>query len=346
MSSERIPFTNPDDGLIGSLARTIDEVLEPLVPRDGTIALVDFPQSPNVGDSVIWLGTLAWLARTRRGAPRHVCSEFTYDRVALSKSLRGDGVILLSGGGNFGDLYENHQRLRERVISDFPGHRIVQLPQSIHFHSPEALARARRVLERHPALTLLARDRASLALARAEFRSPSHLCPDMGIELGAVTRHAPPTRPVVWLARADKEALAEEPFEPPDGVTRVDWLRDDPSAVFRVHDAISRQLRHRAALRGWLTPWLTATFERVARQRVERGARLLAQGEVVVTNRLHGHILSLLLGIPHYLVDNSYGKVRAFHETWTHDSELAHMCETQAGALRRALVATGRGPRR
>jgi pyruvyl transferase EpsO len=43
---------------------------------------------------------------------------------------------------------------------------------------------------------------------------------------------------------------------------------------------------------------------------------------VVVTDRLHGHILSVLLGIPHVLMDNSYGKNESFYATWTHDLDL------------------------
>ncbi|WP_276524270.1 polysaccharide pyruvyl transferase family protein, partial [Enterobacter hormaechei] len=46
-----------------------------------------------------------------------------------------------------------------------------------------------------------------------------------------------------------------------------------------------------------------------ARRRVERGLRLLSRGERIVTDRLHGHILSLLLGIPHVVLDNDYGKL-------------------------------------
>ena len=37
----------------------------------------------------------------------------------------------------------------------------------------------------------------------------------------------------------------------------------------------------------------------------------------MVTDRLHGHILSLLLDLPNALVDNSYGKVRNFVDLWT-----------------------------
>jgi pyruvyl transferase EpsO len=54
-----------------------------------------------------------------------------------------------------------------------------------------------------------------------------------------------------------------------------------------------------------------------ARQRLRAGCHLLSRGRVVITDRLHAHILCLLHGIPHVLLDNSYGKVRRVHETWT-----------------------------
>jgi exopolysaccharide biosynthesis predicted pyruvyltransferase EpsI len=45
--------------------------------------------------------------------------------------------------------------------------------------------------------------------------------------------------------------------------------------------------------------------------------RWLSRGRVVITDRLHGHILCLLLGLPHVLLDNSIGKLSAYFETWT-----------------------------
>jgi hypothetical protein len=42
-------------------------------------------------------------------------------------------VILLSGGGNLGDFWVEHQRLREHVVQDFPRHKIIQLPQTMFF---------------------------------------------------------------------------------------------------------------------------------------------------------------------------------------------------------------------
>lgn len=329
---------NADHELLDSLGVTIDRTLDPLIPRGEPLALVDFPRTANVGDSLIWLGTLAWLARSGRGAPRYLCSDLTYDSRRLAKRV-GRGTILLGGGGNFGDLYPGHQAFRERVIADFPTHRIVQLPQSIHFQDAAALARTREVVKAHPRLTLLVRDEASLDLARAEFPVPSSLCPDLALALGPLRRPSAPTRSIVWLSRNDKEARDEGSLAGFPGLERVDWVTDDAHPLIAVHLTVDRWLRHRPALRPWAAPGLEATFERAARSRVARGVATLAAGRVVVTNRLHGHVLALLLGIPHFVVDNSYGKVRGLYEAWTRGSKLARFCETQAEALDRALRA-------
>jgi pyruvyl transferase EpsO len=53
----------------------------------------------------------------------------------------------------------------------------------------------------------------------------------------------------------------------------------------------------------------------------------------VVTDRLHTHILCLLLGIPHAVLDNNYGKVGRFISCWTSDSILTHRSTSMQSAL-------------
>jgi exopolysaccharide biosynthesis predicted pyruvyltransferase EpsI len=71
-----------------------------------------------------------------------------------------------------------------------------------------------------------------------------------------------------------------------------------------------RRGRDRLALRA-------ASYQAAARARVLRGRRLLSSGRMVITDRLHAHFLSLLLAIPHAVLDNSYGKLGRFLEAWT-----------------------------
>ena len=309
------------DQLIAQLQGRIDAALRPLLPSDGAYALLGFPNYANVGDSAIWLGTLVCLRALGYPAPSYVCDDASYSREHLAQRL-GNGTILLQGGGNLGDLWEQHQRFREAVIAAFPDNPIIQLPQSIWFQDPAALARARAVFDRHRNLTLLVRDEQSLRLARNEFRAPSMLCPDLAFGLGPMQRPLPAGRKVVWLARSDREAAPAS--QPPPGarVETVDWLTErQPQKL------LARGLARRGLLPAWTYDWL-------ARRRLQRGVRLLSRGDVAITDRLHGHILCLLLGIPHALLDNSYGKVRNFHETWTRECGLTRWCDSGRDAMR------------
>lgn len=44
-------------------------------------------------------------------------------------------MILLTGGGSLGDIWFRHQEFRQRVLSDFPNHRMIQLSQAIFFRN-------------------------------------------------------------------------------------------------------------------------------------------------------------------------------------------------------------------
>lgn len=312
--------------LIAVLQRTIGEVLQPLLAPARSVAVLGFPNYANVGDSAIWLGTMACLRALGITRPCYVCEDTTYVRERLAERV-GGGVILLQGGGNLGDLWERHQIFREAVIDAFPDTPIVQLPQSIHFEGRAALARARAVFDRHPNLTLLVRDQQSLTIARNEFRAPSLLCPDMAFGLGWLERPVAVRRAVVWLARSDSESASTSRAPAGAGVEPVDWLSERIPALL-----LARWLGRRGLLRvplSWSYDWL-------ARQRLQRGCRMLSRGRVVITDRLHGHILCTLLGIPHVLLDNTYGKIRSFHSTWTRDCELVRWCETGSDAMRLA----------
>jgi pyruvyl transferase EpsO len=73
-----------------------------------------------------------------------------------------------------------------------------------------------------------------------------------------------------------------------------------------------------------------------ARNRVAAGVKLLGRGRAVATDRMHAHILSTLLGIPHVVVDNSYGKLRSFYETWAANLEFAQWADSPSDAIEAA----------
>jgi pyruvyl transferase EpsO len=319
------------DSTVRDLGRRIDTVLGSLLPPGVPCALLDFPSHPNVGDSAIWLGETEWLRR--HGHPvTYVCDLETYSRPRLAARL-GDGVILLHGGGNLGDFWGEYQRFREQVIADFPANPIIQLPQTIHFLDEWGAGEARRVFDGHPNLTLLCRDRRSLRFARERFAAPSLLCPDMAFVLSALQRPEAPRHAIVCLYRTDAES-ANAPLPPPrGGVEQTDWLEEVPTPADERYRALGEQLARDTSPSPDLFRDLVATADLLARERLQRGAEILSRGKVVITDRLHGHILCLLLGIPHVLLDNNYGKVRGFYESWTAGSPVASWADSPAEAL-------------
>jgi exopolysaccharide biosynthesis predicted pyruvyltransferase EpsI len=320
------PVVKSATELIRGLQDTIEGTLGPLLKGQSACALLDFPDYTNVGDSAIWAGEVQYL-RSHGIRIVYRCDFRHYSRERLHRALKGGGILLLQGGGNLGDLYPQHQDFRERVVEDFPESSIVVLPQTIYFRGADALAKARGAFDAHRDLTLLVRDQRSLEFARNEFRATSLLCPDMAFMLGPLARPQGPDLDVLWLWRNDTESAGWAPVG--QQVARLDWLDEPPAPLGRL-------VEHLEPLRGFYPDrlrFLLRVLRRArevlarkhdaqARKRVARGCRLLSRGHIVVTDRLHGHILSLLLGIPHVLLDNSYGKVKSFYDTWMADSNL------------------------
>ena len=313
---------------IASMHARIDAVLTPLIPNGAPVALLDFQDHGNVGDSAIWLGQLAALRARGIARPRYVATASTYDPLELRRVLE-EGVILLSGGGNFGDVWPRHQELRERVLHDFPERRIVQLPQSIEFRSEASLDAARRIIAGHRDFTLLVRSERSLGLAR-RFDAPSALCPDAALRMPLLARGERQHDRFVWLRRQDQESAGKDVPPPPD-VEALDWLDEPPIGARRM----VRWLHDRPRALGLLGSQTARLYERLARARVHRGVGLLSRGRGVITDRLHAHILSLMAEIPHCVLDNSYGKVRAVYETWTHGVGPAAWCDSPHEAFER-----------
>lgn len=313
---------------VANLRGLVEQALRPLIGSHRVDALVAFPNGPNAGDNAIYLGQLACLQSLRISRPRLICDYRTYDRRALSRVV-GDGVILLAGGGSFGDLWPIGQEYREDILRAFPDNPVIQLPQSMYFGERRALDRARGAVEKHRHLTLLWRDERSLEMARREFNVASELCPDMAFCLGPLERPRAATQPVVWISRTDRERWAAPPARAA-GVT--DWPDDRATPLRRLNYALMGATRRFPQRRLWRA-LLMRTYEPLASQRLRRGLIALAAGKVVITDRLHGHILAIMLGMPSILLDNSYGKLSSFHDTWTREIDGVRFAETSEEAL-------------
>lgn len=300
-------------------------------------ALLDFPYYYNVGDSAIWLGQLQYFKQNHGRLPDYVASLHNLSVADLKKYVP-EGPIFLTGGGNFGDVWKRHQLMRRIVLEAFPDRKIVQLPQWVHFSDPEFLKESAAVINKHPDFTLLVRDQKSYELSKKAFRCRVELCPDMAFCIGAIEPPIKPLRPLLLLMREDKEmdsGRGEIPTSLPQGTMVSEWPENDMSLEKRALRRAVLELVPRFGFKSLHKNKQRELFYRhFSQARLNRGVRLLSNAEFVITDRLHTHVLCILLGIPHVRMDTSYGKVSGVAEMWTKELEWVYASPNLEGAMK------------
>ncbi len=314
------------DEKTAQLRGRIREALDRVVTRD--YVLLDAPYYNNIGDVLIWQGTLDYL----RGCPHrclYMSSCGTYRKPAIGK----DVVVLLQGGGNFGDLWRGFQEFRLRVLEDFPDNPVVILPQSVHYDDPGLMRRDAEAFARHPNLTVFARDKAALELLERHFpASRNLLIPDMAFYTDMsrlYRRRGPLPDRALLLRRGDKEGLGG--YDVPAGADVSDWPTMMPGS-YRVMDFLLRGVLSvvRRATGGdpRVADFLYCRVMRPAYLKI--GARFIARYGHVYSTRLHGAVLSVMMGRRVTMLDNSYGKNGALYDAWLSDLDSIEMAGPQA----------------
>lgn len=322
---------NVSDGRVHDLRSRLLHVLgEELPPTPDRWALMPAPLHGNVGDSAILLGTLDVLREIGWPDPTVISDMETFDADTVARRV-GSGPIVFMGGGNFGDLYPKEHRVREEALSHLGQNPVLQLPQSIHFTSPAAVERTVRALSGRSEVPLLLRDQLSVDWARAHLvNTRPVLCPDMAFGLGPL-RCPGPVQDVVRLLRQDHESSLERERLDPQRPS-VDWLGDAPDRSIAAEATLRDLGRRRRGLRPLTNRLRERLHPGMAVARLRRGVEVLARGRVVITDRLHGHILCVLMGLPHAVLEDRNGKIAGFARQWTEDLPTVRLCTTRPEA--------------
>jgi exopolysaccharide biosynthesis predicted pyruvyltransferase EpsI len=329
-----------DRALIEQTRDRLVSELHDLLGSTTRVALIDFPNHTNSGDSAIWQGERAVLDRLGLEVT-YISDVAGYHASRLRDRIGSDGVILCHGGGNFGDYWPRHQNLREAVLKDFPDNRVIQLPQTIGTRDTSNEGRIRDAMSWHKGFTLLCRDTRSLDIATNRLGLDARLVPDGAFGLGPQQRPVPATEDILVLARTDNEQKFDLASIGLPGAVVSDWKLPPRARVqrtfLRVSPRLARSWHHRSGVDRITTPARERSLNAMAKLVVDEALVQLSHYRVVVTDRLHAHVLCALLDIPHVVLDNDYGKVRGVHDTWLADSVTAHFADSVDEARAMAL---------
>ncbi len=303
--------------------RLLREALDELINAD--YVLLDLPYFGNVGDVLIWQATLDLL----KGNPNrclYSASQTTYVRPDVDERT----IIVFCGGGNFGDLWENHQVFRHRVMNDFPSNPVVQLPQSIWFESEEKKQDDIAFFAKHNgAVTLCLRDQQSYDLVLSNYKNvTARLLPDMalGMDVAPYINRYGLTKVKasgdLYVRRADKESheQARTDAAVPSNATVADWPSQTGhckqlALYYKLRKVLKAALPDKAYKR-----MEDRVFQHTLKDVILRsGFRFIASFERIYTTRLHCGILAYLLDRQVVMFDNSYKKVSGVYTLWLRD---------------------------
>ena len=311
---------------IEQLRTIISRKLTPLIPGDSI--LVDAPYYSNIGDILIWQGEIDFLS-TLSGRNLHISSSETFTFPTLPENI----TILLTGGGNFGDLWRYYHEFRMKVISHYPNNRIVMFPQSVWYDDTTLIATDNKIFSNHTDLHFCARDNWSYNFFLQNFTSlHSDLVPDMAffIDDSMLTpwrEHPLSSRNKnMFLLRKDKELDTSIPYDINRDIYDIsDWpTKEREPKRHRWLDKISYITRNRLSSFPFLYNFIEHSVDSIAdfavrQSHLRTGLQFLSPYQNIVTTRLHALILGVLLGKEVEYIDNTTKKLSAFADTWLSD---------------------------
>ena len=208
----------------------------------------------------------------------------------IKKIIKAKDLIFLHSGYHTTDLYMWEEELQRQVIKAFPKHRIIALPQTINYTTEEEKNKSIQIYNQHKDLFFFCRDSVSYKEAKHLFyNSRLYLFPDIVTSMIGQRNYNHIRKGILLCLRNDKEAVltADEreklklDLGKIDQVTETDTtLKIEPNEFKKNREKILEDL------------WSE-----------------YAKYKVVITDRYHGTIFSLIAATPVLVIPSSDHKL-------------------------------------
>lgn len=250
----------------------------------------------NMGDQALGFCRVEFLKKN--GISEHEIIEYTSrDRMRywsqICRSHGMDDIIILRGGGYWGDLWTDGFTEILAYIQQFSQNNVIVFPQSVYFsNTPEGTAlleKSQKIVNSCPRLRIFARDRVSYQLLRNYYpKSMIAMTPDTVLSYCPLGVCNDNRNGVLLCLRDDKEKKVNGLEKCATDILhqmQIAYSYQDTSIQFDMQKLSERE------------PKLVELWTKFA------GARL------TITDRLHGMIFSAITGTPCIVFDNIDGKV-------------------------------------
>lgn len=280
---------------------------------DSDYVYIDVPLYHNIGDWMIAMG--AW--ELLNEIPHKCLAKLRWDDY-YSFTITPNTIIVLQGGGNFGDLYRGATTARNEVVRLYPNNKIIILSQTITYLNNDLLIQDAALYSQHRNLHICARDFESYQLAKMYFRGNNvHLLPDtaIGLYTSLPKYDGKKIGKTLIINRQDKEA---------DGLFKESGdVKEWESILKDIHfDRVWYPYRILHKIKTMFCSKVLLECERIYMLKClypfiqKRIPIYYLQYDKVKTTRLHGYLLAVLLHLPIEIKDNKYHKITNYITTW------------------------------
>ena len=275
----------------------------------------------NIGDAAITLAEQKLLGAQFPEYFQVEISTYEFDQkeAYLHAIINSDDILFINGGGNIGDLYLQEETLHRKIISEFPEHKVVILPQTISFSDIEQgrleLEKSERIYNRHKDLTIFVRGNTSLEFAKTHFaKAKAMLMPDAVHVLRR--SYAFERSGALVCLRDDTEGSLDQ---------------EKKAIIADLAEQMTGQVEYRTNMH-------TEDISRDIRGLIVSSELMrFAKHQVVITDRLHGMIFSAITGTPCIVFSSYNHKIREYYETFFKDSNAVFFIGEDTEKLEEAI---------
>lgn len=252
----------------------------------------------NIGDHKIAeeINSFLNLLNTNNNIKEITASEYYDYKNLLKKYIKPTDVIILTGGGNFGDVYNIAQDIREDVILTWKENKKIVFPQTVFYSDTEdgkeRLESSKKIFTRENNVYLFSREKYSYDLAKKYFECNSYLVPDIVLSCNEQKNVVRENNTILCLRSDIEETLSGD-----DRKNIISYVNkaglQSIEIDFQKDYHISKQNR---------------------KNEIERELYLIRKTKLVITDRLHGMVFAAITGTPCIVLSNYNHKVKGTYE--------------------------------
>lgn len=230
----------------------------------------------------------------------------TYKKyLAIKKNLNKDTIITLIGGGNSGTLYEFIEEPRRFILKFFKECKIISFPQSVVYNSDNKIYKEEFIslCTKCKNLTLVAREKKSYKVYKNLLKDKINilLVPDIVFTLDVENKICK-RKGINYIFRNDMEKNISEKKE-----KKVIDISKKYYSDYSFNDTCNVNITGNGY------------------EELDEFISIILKKELVITDRLHGMILSYVTDTPCIALDNNNQKISSTYETWLSSQSLVTM---------------------